>query len=139
MRYKDYKHFVEIQIRFSDIDTLQHVNNACFLNYIELARVKFFNQIFGTSINWIDSGFILARTELDYKKPIYLRDKILCYTKIEKIGNKSLTVKNVIVKIIGEEMIECAECVGVLVAMDYKKQVSMEIPEVWLKLLTSFI
>jgi len=35
-----------IQIRFSDCDMLQHVNNAIYLQYFETARINFFNQKF---------------------------------------------------------------------------------------------
>jgi acyl-CoA thioesterase FadM len=39
--HEDYKHSIPIRIRFSDIDKINQVNNACYLNYFETARIKF--------------------------------------------------------------------------------------------------
>ena len=45
MIFEDFKHVTPIQIRFVDIDRLDHVNNACYLNFFELGRVKYFNLV----------------------------------------------------------------------------------------------
>lgn len=129
---KDFKHKIPIQIRFADIDRLNHVNNACYLNFFELGRVHYFNKILGDAINWNESGFVLARTEINHIEPIFLTDFVYCFSKVTKIGNKSLTINNVICKQKNEgELIECANGIGVLVAMDYKQHKSIEIPKIW--------
>lgn len=138
MPFKDYKHVIPIQIRFSDIDRINHVNNACYLNYFELGRVKYFNDVFRENINWGEKGFVLARTELDHIEPVFLNDQISCYTKIIKIGTKSVTIQNSIVKHTKQGDIECAAGIGVLVAMDYIKQQSIEVPPVWIELIKKF-
>ncbi len=61
MIFEDFKHVTPIQIRFVDIDRLDHVNNACYLNFFELGRVKYFNLVLGNTINWKESGFVIAR------------------------------------------------------------------------------
>ncbi|MDO9001763.1 MAG: acyl-CoA thioesterase [Bacteroidota bacterium] len=138
MEYKDYKHVIPIQIRFIDIDRLDHVNNACFLSYFELGRVKYFNQVLNKHINWQNSGFVIARTEIDHITPIYLTDEIFCFTKIIKIGTKSITIKNSLVKKIGQEFIECANGIGVLVSMNYLNKTSIEMPLKWRQLIEEF-
>jgi acyl-CoA thioester hydrolase len=138
IQFGDYKHSIPIQIRFADIDRLNHVNNACYLSFFELGRVHYFNAVLGNTINWHENGFVLARTEIDHIAPIFLNDEVFCCTKTIKMGNKSLTVKNTVLKRSGSELIECASGIGVLVAMDYIHNNSIEIPEAWRKLITSF-
>lgn len=138
MEYHDYKHVIPIQVRFSDVDRLNHVNNACYLNYFELGRVKYFNEVFGQHINWNEKGFVLARTEVDHLEAIFLNDEVYCYTKVTKTGNKSLTLKNSVVKKQNGEVIECASGLGILVAMDYKAQQSIELPQKWIELIKDF-
>jgi acyl-CoA thioester hydrolase len=138
MRYKDYKHTVAIQIRFADIDRLNHVNNACYHNYAELARVKYFGEVLKPRINWDESGFILARTEIDHIETIFLEDEIYCFTKVSRIGNKSITINNAIVKKGPEGLIECAAITGILVAMDYTNNMSIAVPQIWRKLFEKF-
>jgi acyl-CoA thioester hydrolase len=138
MNYQDYKHVIPIQIRFIDIDRLDHVNNACFLSYFELGRVKYFNLVLNKHINWNDSGFVIARTEINHITPIYLLDDLYCFTKIINIGTKSITIKNSLVKKVGDEFQEAANGIGVLVAMDYLNKVSVDMPVKWRQAIEEF-
>ncbi len=138
MNYQDYKHVIPIQIRFIDIDRLDHVNNACFLSYFELGRVKYFNLVLNKHINWNDSGFVIARTEINHMTPIYLLDDLYCFTKIINIGTKSITIKNSLVKKVGDEFQEAANGIGVLVAMDYLNKVSVDMPVKWRQAIEEF-
>jgi acyl-CoA thioesterase FadM len=70
--------------------------------------------------------------------PLYLLDEVYCFTKIIKLGSKSLTIKNSIVKKINNELVECANGIGVLVAMNYLNQQSIEVPANWKKLIEEF-
>lgn len=138
MLFKDYKHVTFIQVRFSDIDRLGHVNNACYLSYSELGRISYFNDVYKENINWDEKGFVLARIELDYILPLFLRDEIYCFSKVLKTGTKSVTLKNSIVKKINNEFIECAAGICVLVAMDYLTNKSIVLPEKWVELTVKF-
>lgn len=138
MTHKDYKHIFPIQIRFCDIDKLNHVNNACYHSYIELGRVKYFDQLLKGNINWDEQGFVLARTELDHLISLHLNDEIFCCTKVVKFGTKSLTIKNCIIKKANNEFIECASGFGIWVAMDYVNNVTIAIPQQWQTLIESF-
>ncbi len=133
-----FKHRIPIQIRFSDIDRLNHVNNACYLNFFELGRVNYFNQVLEGIINWSESGFVLARTEMDYIEPVFLNDEVVCYTRTQKLGNKSLLVENVIAKKLNGMEVIGAKGTGVLVAMNYKANQSMIIPDAWKKRISEF-
>ena len=138
IKHKNYRHIIPVQIRFSDVDRLQHVNNACYLNYFELGRVTYFRDVFKNKINWNKEGFILARTELNHLQPVFLNDEIYCCTRIKSFGNKSMVVQNAIIKFHKGEVVECAEGTGVLVAMNYAKQVSKKIPAPWKKAMQDF-
>lgn len=138
MKYQDFKHVIPIQIRFIDIDRLDHVNNACFLSYFELGRVKYFNEVLNKHINWQESGFVIARTEINHIIPIYLLDEIYCFTKIITIGTKSITIKNSLVKKVNNDFIECANGIGILVSMDYINKTSIGLPKKWRELIEEF-
>jgi acyl-CoA thioester hydrolase len=137
-RFQDYNHCIPIQVRFSDIDALRHVNNASYLNFFELGRVKYFNEVFHSEINWSRNGFIMARSEIDYLAPVFLNDDVYCYTKTMKLGTKSLTVQNVLARMNKGELQECAVGTVILVAMDYINQQSIEIPGLWRDLIKKY-
>jgi acyl-CoA thioester hydrolase len=138
MEFQDYNHYLKIQIRFSDIDKINHVNNACYLNYFETSRVDYFNRVFKGRNNWDEVGFVLARNEINHLQPIHLEDEIYCLTKVIKLGNKSLTLKNAILKKEGNGYIECANGVGILVAMNYKTRDSILLPSEWIEMINEF-
>jgi acyl-CoA thioester hydrolase len=127
----DYRHRIPIQIRFSDIDRLDHVNNACYHNYAELGRVTYFKDVLTGLINWDRQGFILARTEIDHLEPLFLNDEVSCYTRIGRIGNKSVTVQNLITKKNDLTEVISAAITGILVAMDYEQNESIAVPLPW--------
>jgi len=77
---------VPIQVRFSDLDTLKHVNNAVYLTYDEVAR----GHYLGRAGAAIDGGnFVMARAEVDYVRPILFDDTVEIAIRIEKVGNSS--------------------------------------------------
>jgi len=138
MTYKDFKYVTPIQLRFKDIDRLDHVNNACYLTFFELGRVNYFNNVLNRSINWNERGFVTARTEIDHITPLYLLDEVYCFTKVAAIGTKSITIHDCVVKKVNDQLIECANGVGILVAMDYLKKESIEMPLQWKELFEAF-
>ncbi len=106
-----------------------HVNNANYLTYIEVARVKYFEDVAGTDRKWSQQvGIILARIEIDYKAPVFLHDTIFVYTRCSRIGTKSFTLDWRIVreKSGNEEVV--AQGVAVLVCYDYVHEKTIAIP-----------
>ncbi|MES2678918.1 MAG: acyl-CoA thioesterase [Bacteroidota bacterium] len=120
------------------MDKLNHVNNAYYLTYLETARVQYFRQVFGNQVNWSETGFVIARSEINYIKPIYLNDDIYCLTSVIKLGNKSMTVQSAIVKKVGDDLVECAEGIIIMVAMDYTRHTNIRVPGLWRELISEF-
>ena len=79
----------KIQVRFSDIDVMGHVNNAVYLNYFETSRMHYFKQILGVNWDWNADGIILLRNEVNYLKPLLLQDEPIITISVVKIGTKS--------------------------------------------------
>jgi acyl-CoA thioester hydrolase len=87
-----------ITVRYSDLDTVRHVNNARYLSYIEDARVSFLREI-GLPGGRPKRGRVLARTEIDYVAPIFLEAEpvpVEVATSVERVGTRSFTLRQVI-------------------------------------------
>jgi acyl-CoA thioester hydrolase len=136
---ENFKHKFPIQIRFKDIDRMGHVNNAVYLTFIETARVHYFDSVVGHGNKWSHQvGLILARTEIDYKAPVFLRDSIVVYTRCSRIGTKSITIDWVIVRDnnAAEEVV--AKGISVLVCYDYDHNTTIAVPAEHRQLLEAF-
>ncbi len=81
----------KVQVRFSDLDVLGHVNNSVYLTYFESARVHYFKHLLGTDWDWTKDSVVLVKNEVEYIRPVLLHDapEIEVYTK--HIGTKSYT------------------------------------------------
>jgi acyl-CoA thioester hydrolase len=125
-----FKHRIALQIRFSDIDRLHHVNNAVYHQYVEYGRVEYFNTVLKDLVNWNLHGFVLARTEMDFIHSLKYGDEAICCSKVTEIGNKSVKTETHIYHLNNGYHL-AAQCKGILVCMNYSKQQSMEVPDAW--------
>lgn len=75
-----------IEVRFSDLDTLKHVNNAAYLTYDEIARGHYLRRV-GAAID--GGNFVMARAEVDYIQPILFGQQVEIALRVESVGNKS--------------------------------------------------
>ena len=133
------KHITSIQIRFNDIDIAGHTNNAIYMEYSDLAKMHYFNDIFKNTINWKEKGFVLAHISLDYLAPTYLDEKIVVETTTQKIGEKSIEMLQIVrVKDSqGEEGVKCM-IKSVMVAYHYIEKQSIFIKDRWRSYLTKY-
>ena len=83
---------LEIQIRFSDIDIMGHVNNSIYLNYFESGRMHYLVSLLGMDWDWRKNGIILKTNEIEYFKPVFLGEKPLVKVYLETIGTKSFSL-----------------------------------------------
>jgi len=79
----------KIQVRFADCDAMEHVNNAVYLSYFEMARMHYFHFIVGDEWDWKENGIILVKNEVTYIKPVLLRDQPEINVLLSKIGRTS--------------------------------------------------
>lgn len=101
-------------VRFGDTDAMGHVNNAKFATYLEDARVGFFRETTRDTVSL--AGLILARTEIDFVRPIFFGpEPVETDVWVEHVGTKSFRL--------GAEMRQSGQVVGravaILVAYDY--------------------
>jgi acyl-CoA thioester hydrolase len=95
-----------------------HVNNAVYATYLEYCRFDWFRVRFG-AVSFEDFPFILARVEIDYKRPIQLTDRPVVTLRVGDIGASSWTF---VYRITTEDDSSTvfAEGKSVQVAYDYK-------------------
>lgn len=116
---------LNIKVRFSDCDMMQHVNNAVYLSYFEEVRIHYFRQLLGTDWDWNREGILLRKNELEYLRPVLLNDPVAITCFLKHIGEKSFTLAYE-VRVNGELR---TTGTSVLVCFDSKVMRSIPIPE----------
>jgi acyl-CoA thioester hydrolase len=101
-----------VQLRFSDYDAMGHVNNARPLTFIEDARLAFMTSLKTP----VTGGVIVARTEVDYLRPIVpSREPLAVSVDVGDIGRSSFRL----VSEIEQDGTVAARASVVMVAYDY--------------------
>ena len=122
-------HFVHrLQVRFRDCDPMGHVNNAVYLTWIENARIEFLRTL-GAFDNpdTTEMAMILARVEVDFRAPLGFGDEIEVGVRTARLGTKSFDLEYELRS--GDTVAASAKTV--LVAYDYQRNSSKEIPDEW--------
>jgi acyl-CoA thioester hydrolase len=109
-------------VRFRDLDSMGHMNNAVYATFLEQARLAFLAQ-HGAHVQ----NMILARLEIDFRSPVELGETIEIAVTPTRIGTKSFDLEYVLRA--AERVV--AEAKTVLVAYDYAEARSVEIPDEW--------
>lgn len=136
--YGPYNHYVEVQIRFCDTDMLNHVNNANYLSYMELARMSYLENVLGMSVDYSRYSVILAKATIDFKLPILLGDDIRVYLRTSRLGTKSFDVEYAFLRMNSNEPTVVAEGVTVMVAFDYEEQKTIPVLPEWRDKMAAF-
>lgn len=87
------KNEVKIQVRFSDLDVMGHVNNSVYLSYFEMARVAYFSPLMGEDWDWQKHGVLLRKNEVEYFQPVLLHQEPVVTIFTQNIGTKSFTLE----------------------------------------------
>jgi acyl-CoA thioester hydrolase len=115
-----------VDIRFSDLDAMGHVNNAVYFTYFEEGRKNLFFKHLATGER-PSFNFILAKASCNYKVPLLLEDKAVMEVWVGDIGRKSFTFAYRIRDAANTGKV-FADGDTVMVSYDYKENKSVEIP-----------
>ena len=78
-----------VEVRYGDIDAMNHVNNAVYVAYLEQARVRLWRERFGFAGSARDIPIILARVAVDYRSPIGLGEEVEVGLGVSRTGRTS--------------------------------------------------
>ena len=117
-----------IQIRFSDIDPFQHVNNVAQQMYFDLGKTEYYRIVLGGGQALFGKlRIVTASTATSYLGQVRMYDTVRVTTTCERVGNKSLTLFQQLK--VGDEV--RSESRSVMVAFDFETQRSEPVPDDW--------
>jgi acyl-CoA thioester hydrolase len=110
----------QVLVRWSDIDSYDHVNNVRYFDYLQEARLAFLSELVGTSGDYLGAyPCVLANQSVDYLRPILLRHPPYDVDVwVEAVGTTSFTLGSRIVDRSGRQEDVYAKATSVLVAVD---------------------
>lgn len=87
-------HVTEITVRGYHLDLYQHVNNARYLEFLEEARWQSYDKPFEKA-GLAEKGlaFVIVNINIDYKRPAGLGEVLNIVNTLQRIGSKSVTIR----------------------------------------------
>lgn len=93
----DYRHVINLAVRWGDMDMLGHINNAKYFTYVETARVAYFETLVGRDRkSGKDGGFILASVGCDFLAQLHYPAQLEVGTRVTRIGRSSMQLEHAI-------------------------------------------
>lgn len=93
----DFGHRVDVDVRFADTDAMGHVNNAVYLTYCEMARIRYWTDVTGEPVAAGHEGaesLILAEARITYRAPVFHTEVVTIETRATAIGRSSFTLEH---------------------------------------------
>ncbi len=134
---QEFPYYEEIRVRYSDLDTLQHVNNVSILEYVETARTGYYRAS-GIWDGTIRKGFgmVVASVKIDYLVSIKLDDPVRVGIKVGHLGSKSLRFRFQVENSENDTVFARGEVV--MVAYNHAEEHSQPVSQEWREKLAAF-
>jgi acyl-CoA thioester hydrolase len=86
-----FPHVVTTTVRFADTDARGHVNNASYLTYCEIARLRYWSDV---SAEMGPESLILADARITYRDQTYFGEVVTVQSRASRIGRSSFTLEH---------------------------------------------
>jgi acyl-CoA thioester hydrolase len=93
----EFRHRIEIDVRFADTDAMGHVNNAVYLTYCEAARIQYWSDVTGEPVAERHHGaesLILAEARITYRAQVFHTDVVTVESRATRIGTSSFMLEH---------------------------------------------
>jgi acyl-CoA thioester hydrolase len=93
----DFAHRHLVEVRLSDTDAMGHVNNAKYLTYCEMARIRYWTDVTGEPIAPGHEGaesLILAEARITYRAPVFHGERVTVETRATRLGRSSFVLEH---------------------------------------------
>ena len=130
---QDFKFSIPLNIRWNDLDPLNHVNNVFYFEYFQIGRGHYMIEA-SKQWDWTKNMFVIAHIECDYFKELKLTAKAPSIKlRSSSIGSKSFEIEYLITSLDKEDNeIIHAKGKSIQVLIDASIGKSIEIPD-WLR------
>ena len=129
-------HITPLQLRFSDIDSLGHVNNSVYFTLMDLAKARYFLDVLGHDLNISEAGVVVVNVNCDFCAPAFFGEELAVRTSTVRIGEKSFVLSQEVFDTVTDSVKCC--CRTVMCGFDPHTSTSIPIKDEWREALERF-
>ena len=88
-----FRHVIEAQLRFNDVDIFGHINNSVYLQLLDLAKVKYFEAVLGGPVDWHVATVVVVNINASFYSPGYFDEPLAVATAVGHISQHSFILE----------------------------------------------
>ncbi len=124
-----------LEVRWRDLDSMGHVNNAVYFTYLEQSRFHYLHELGVVPNDPSNVGFILAEASCQFKSPLELGERVTIYARVSELRNSSFVCEY---RMEGEDGRLAATARSAQVCYDYQNLRSIPIPDQWREAIVAY-
>lgn len=132
----EFRHRMNIQIRFNDVDVFGHVNNAIYLQYFDLGKITYFREVMGPDFTMNDLTLLIVNNNCNYYEPLLMDEPAELLTAAVHIGERSVTLEQRLINPATGHVKSL--CTTILAAFDRRTRKSAPVAPLWRERLEAF-
>ena len=135
MTEEPFRFSTTVEVRWRDLDAMNHVNNAVYFTYLEQARVHYMRARGLIPDEPSGVGFILAEASCQYRSPLTLGERATIRIRVSNLGRSSFAFAY---RIEGQDGRLVAEAKSTQVCFDYDEGRSVPLSDAWRQAILTF-
>lgn len=132
-----FRNTLPIQIRFSDVDVVGHVNNIVYFAYYDTGKAAFMAELLGRLVTWDKVDTVVANVDCAFISPILFGENIEVLTTCTGLHDKSFKLLQMLRNADSGEV--KSVCETVMVSFDPHTQKSAPLSDEWREKLSSVL
>jgi len=130
-----YRFSTTTEVRWRDLDAMNHVNNAVYFTYLEQGRVHYLRELGLVSDDPMGIGFILAEAHCAFRSPLKLGERVTVRIRISELGRSSFVFHY---RLEGRDGRLAAEARSTQVRYDYDTEQSVPLSNEWRRVIAAY-
>lgn len=131
-----FRHSLEAQLRFNDIDIFGHVNNSVYLQLLDLAKVRYFESVLRGPVDWHRATVVVVNINASFFSPAYFEEPLTVVTAVGRMSERSFILEQRILNPATGDVKCTAQTV--MAGFDPQTASGIPIPQQWVESLLDF-
>ena len=132
-----FRNRLPLQIRFSDVDVVGHVNNIVYFAFYDTGKAAFMTELLGRKISWKEVDTVVANVDCAFIAPILYGENIEVLTTCIDIHDKSFKLLQMIRNVESGEV--KSVCETIMVSFNPATQKAAPLSDEWREKICSIV
>lgn len=125
-----------VQQRFNDLDSLGHVNNSTYMQYMDLGKIDYFSRVLGDLFTERQESLVIVNINCQFYHETRFGEPVAVLTRADSIGEHSIILEQRIVNASTQQVKAIARVV--MAGFNISQDAGIPIPQTWREAISAF-